>query len=134
MPDHEPEELQRAVDTVIAELLQRGALNDEMWARSRIQALRRRGNSMRQIRSKLRLKRVPPELIDTLLEAHRDAEPKAELKAALDYLRKRRLGPWAAQPDPQRTLAKLGRRGFSYGTAREALSMDLESARDVTDR
>ena len=134
-PDTPVNELSEAADRVILSLVEQGVLNDAAWTRSRVGVLRRRGNSARQIRSKLRQKRVPAELIDEVL---REQDASAELVAALDYLRKRRLGPWAhlstrrEPPDPQKTLQKLGRRGFSYDTARNALDLSLDEAEALT--
>jgi regulatory protein len=136
-PDTPTAELTAAADRVLASLVEQGAMNDAAWARSRAAVLRRRGNSARQIRAKLRQKRLPADLIDAVL---REQDSGAELVAALDYLRKRRLGPWKHQsmrrepPDPQKTLQKLGRRGFSYDVARRALEMDLEEAQERTGR
>ncbi len=136
-PDTPTGELAVAADKVLASLIEQGVLNDEAWARSKTQALRRRGNSRRQIQAKLRQKRVPADLIEAIL---REEDGAHELIAALDYLRKRRLGPWAHMsmrrepPDPRKTLQKLGRRGFSYDVARQALDMDLEEARERTGR
>ncbi|MCB9675615.1 MAG: RecX family transcriptional regulator [Alphaproteobacteria bacterium] len=130
-PEVDPEALRTAVQSVLDELVAGGVLNDRLWAGSRVAALRRAGNSTRQIQSKLREKRLDAALIEELLD---DTRPADDLRAALDYLRKRRLGPWAETPDPQRTLAKLGRRGFPYDIARRAVEMELCEARDITGR
>ncbi len=61
---------------------------------------------------------------DVLAELGLD-EPQAELDAARTYARRRRIGPWRAEPadaDARRKeLAKLARRGFSYDVAQRVV-------------
>ncbi|HEY9537533.1 MAG TPA: hypothetical protein VIS03_08050, partial [Kiloniellaceae bacterium] len=58
-----------------------------------------------------------------------------ELRAALRYARRRRLGPFRLESGPddraerrERDLAALGRRGFDYETARRIIDSDDPAA------
>ena len=121
----DPEAGAAAVEALIAKLRAGGLLDDEAYARARVTSLRRRGESARAIRGRLRAKGVEPDLIDRALAdlAAETAEP--ELAAALAYARRRRLGPY--RPAAERTerrdkdLAILGRRGFDLQTARRVV-------------
>jgi regulatory protein len=86
--------------------------------------------SLRGIRTRLRAKGVPSEIVDQALENLAEERDEPDLDAAVAYARKRRLGPYRIQgaraDNRERDLAALGRRGFSYGTALKVV--DAESA------
>jgi len=130
----------RAVDALIADLLRLGLLDDVAYAESRARSLHRRGQSVRAIRAALAMRGVAAEIVDGALGALTEQTAEPDLAAALAYARRRRIGPYrncsgkasAAGPEArERELAALGRRGFSYETARrivEATSIeDLEA-------
>jgi len=78
---------------------------------------------------------VPGEIVDGALAALAEQAAEPDLAAALAYARRRRIGPYRGGPaDPaarERELAALGRRGFTYETARrvvEATSIETLEA------
>ncbi len=129
-PDEEGREALLAhLPRLLDELERRGLLDDRAWAESRLRRLRRQGHSERSIRAHLLRKRVPRALIDELLR-ERPVDP---LLAALRYARRRRLGPFRHDGDEEacdKDLAKLGRAGFDYATARAVLALGLEEAEE----
>lgn len=128
---HEGDEQEMAgwLDGILDELEKIGVLNDRAWATSRLARLRRQGNSERAIRTKLRAKLVPAEIIDDLLDEH----PVDPLEAALSFARKRRIGPFRDRDRDdkrQKDLGKLARGGFPYGIANQVLDLDPDEALD----
>lgn len=111
----------------VARLLELGLLDDERWAVSKAKALRRRGGSARSITAALRSKGIAEDLAR---EALVDEEAMTELEAARKLARKRKLGAWRTGPGGpevvRKELAVLGRKGFSYETARKALEGEAE--------
>ena len=128
-----------AVDALIAELLGNGSLDDARYARTRALSLHRRGASARAIRRALAARGVARDVVTRALACLGDESDEPELAAALNYVRRRRLGPYRA---PQaraemrdRDLAALGRQGFSYNLARRVIDAEdleeLEAEADV---
>ena len=126
------EEGRAHVEGLIGRYLNSGLLDDAAYARSRAESLHRRGNSARMIRGKLRQKGVADEDIENALEARgKDGGEDggdAELQAAVNFARRRRLGPFAAKPPDgeqrEKQLAALARAGFSYDIARRVVEAD----------
>ena len=121
----DPEAGAAAVEALIAKLRRNGLLDDEAYARGRVASLRRRGESARAIRGRLRAKGVEMELVERALDELAAERVEPELAAALAYARRRRLGPFrpAAERGGRRDkdLAALGRRGFDLETARRVV-------------
>jgi regulatory protein len=109
------------IDPLLDRLEEMRLLDDVRWARDKAASLARRGTSHRGIRAKLGAKGLFGDVVDQALAALGDTE----LASARGYARKRRLGDWgehgADRERRQKDLAKLARRGFSYGIATEAL-------------
>jgi len=126
------------VETLIGQLVDLGSLDDALFAKTKARALHLRGGSARAIRGALGEKGIAAELIDEAVEALKEEAGYPELRAALTYARKRRLGPYRLQEarDDKRDkdLAALGRRGFSYDLARRIVDAakpeDLEAEID----
>jgi len=127
------------IGDVVATLERVGVIDDRVYAEGRVRALARRGRPGPVIRAALTAKGVDADTVDAALASvlgGPQARRAAELDAACRYARRRRLGPWRAgaarQANRARDLAALGRRGFSYDTARtvvEAADADaLEQA------
>ena len=130
----DPEEGARFVAALIERYQRAGLLNDTAYAEARVAGLHRRGLSDRAIAMKLRQKGVPGDLIDKALEDLREEMradgTDANLQAALNYAKRRRIGPFrksARQENRDRDLAALGRQGFDYETARKVLDADGEA-------
>ncbi len=131
----DPEEGAAAVERLIARLTGLGLLDDARYARERVRSLLARGTSAAMIRAKLRAKSLPAALIEAALEADENAGQDRELRAALRYAKRRRLGPYRLENRPgeraerrERDLAALGRQGFDYETARRVIDSEDPAA------
>ncbi|MDJ0684002.1 MAG: RecX family transcriptional regulator [Alphaproteobacteria bacterium] len=123
-----------SVDEIIQRFLRAGLLDDRAYAEARAASLHRRGASLRAIRMKLAQKGVDAETAEAALETLRrtlaeDADPGADpdFQAALNYARRRRLGPFRSKDRADhrdRDLAALGRQGFSYDIARQIIEAE----------
>ena len=113
---------------VVAALVRAGVVNDALFAEARARSLTRAGRSRRAVAAHLAGKGVGR---DTARDAVPD-DPEQELSAALAYARRRRLGPFRAEPadDEQRRreLGALARAGFAQAVALAALRMDADEA------
>lgn len=107
------------IPVVLAKLKELGILNDEAFAASRAQRLRRAGKSRRATLAHLVAKGVSsPDLPEV---------PERELAAACAYLRRRRAGPFGEAP-LEKILAAMARGGFSQSTARRAMTLTADEA------
>ena len=134
----DPEEGAGFVDAIIERYQRAGLLDDAAYAAARVASLHRRGVSERAIAMKLRQKGVPGDLIDQALEAQREElradGTDANLDAAMNYAKRRRIGPFRKSGREEfrdRDLAALGRQGFDYQTARKIIDADEESVTDL---
>ncbi len=117
-----------AVETIVQRLVERGLVDDALYAEARTRSLRRRGASGRAIRGRLAAKGVAPALVERALDRLDRDLGAPELAAALAYARRRRIGPYrtpaARGAARNRDLAALGRQGFDYDTARRVIDAD----------
>lgn len=111
------EEVRAWIDEVVAKMKRLGFIDDERTAAARARSLRATGTSARGAMMKLKQKGIDGALAARVL-AVVDEEPDAELAAAREYVRRRKL----TTKDPQKALAALARRGFSYDVAKKALA------------
>lgn len=116
----EKEFTQSSSDRVIQECIERGYLNDRLWAESfvRVQKGKKYGQSI--IAQKLKLKGIDSSIISEVLEKYQDEEVDVEnLRKLLETrYRSRKL------EDPrekQKVIASLLRRGFDYTTILKSL-------------
>ena len=121
------------VEEVLESLVRAGGLNDQKFALSKAQALRRKGKTAGRIRAALMAKGVPRELIDqAVMDSAGPGDEDSAFEAALAYVRRRRLGhfrpkerrkldPLERRKQEQKDLAALARAGFSFDIARRAL-------------
>ena len=111
-------------------------LDDQKYANALASSLKRRGLAKSAARQKLRQKRVGASHIDEALNQSYmqtdEMQIDPNLYAAARAAQKKRLGPWGPEnidyPTLQKQLAKLARRGFSYGIAKQVLQSSLEEA------
>ncbi len=120
---------------VVASLATAGGVDDRRFAASRARRHAREGKSARASQAHLSASGIPAPLAREA--AARDGD--RELDAAVAHASRRRLGPFAAKPDPDeaaaaraarrhRTLASFARAGFSSATAQAALRLDRAEA------
>ena len=114
-----------AVRAVVAALVQAGAVDDRAFATARAVRLVRAGRSRRATSAHLTGKGVSAEVAA-------EALPEGdELGSALAYAKRRRIGPFRQQLDPEmrlRDLGALARAGFPRDVAERALAMGAEDA------
>lgn len=125
----DPNPLLAAADTLVAQLVRKGMIDDAHYARSQTAALRRRGGSSRAIAAKLSQKGVDAGIQADILA---DRDGSADRDAAVRFARRRRLGPFRASGRTEhrlRDLAAMGRAGFDYRTASSVV--DASDAEDL---
>lgn len=125
----DPEAGAEAVQDLIDRYRRAGLLDDRAYATARAAGLHRQGKSLRAIRQTLSIKGVAEDVITQALEDLREeiGTANTDLQAAVNYARRRRIGPWRRgdrQEFKERDLAALGRQGFGYDIARKIIEAD----------
>ena len=125
------ETMKREIDNIITRHKNSGMLNDEAYAETKVNSLRRAGRSRRFIEQKLGQNGVKGDVVRGAIQKSDDGRQTtdysdAELEAATTYARKRRLGTFrTAKPTDddraKKDLSALARVGFSLDIARRAL-------------
>ncbi|WP_408736143.1 regulatory protein RecX [Acetobacter fabarum] len=140
--------LHPVVSAVVEDMVRLGAVDDAVFARSRVRRLVRSGRSARAVQAHLAAKGVAPQVRDEALDMAVGTLSAAEqeLCAALVLARKRRLGPFATEPATEdeddatgmarrnRALGVLARAGFARNVAQRVLEMQHEEAEEWMDR
>jgi regulatory protein len=125
------------VDALIARLRKSGLLDDRAYAEARAKTLRRRGAPSRVIRARLRQKGVGEDDADAGLAAADDEDGDPDLAAAVNFARRRRLGPFRPSGDRQgaaeKDLAILARAGFRYDVARKIVEVATPEELEISD-
>lgn len=105
-------------------------VDDAAFAETKARAGMRKGHSKRRIAMGLAAKGVEAETIGTALAEADD------LPAALNFARRRRIGPWRnVEADPDRLrkeAASLARNGFSGEIVRKVVGMDLDAVEELS--
>jgi len=120
------------LDKLIERYKNAGLLNDEVFARGKVESLRRKGLGERAIIAKLQEKGLKALDIKKALEEIDEDKEDAELEAACTFVKKKKLGryrtnePKDAQKQQQRELASMARAGFSYDIAKKVLNFNDE--------
>lgn len=141
-------DLRPVVAGVVDDMVRLGAVDDAVFARSRVRRLVRSGRSGRAVDAHLAAKGVAAPVRDAALESAVGALSPAEREvcAALVLARKRRLGPFAPYLDADdegaatamaglnRALGVLARAGFARDVAQRVLDMQVEEAEEWMDR
>lgn len=138
--DQSFEDSQALLETLIAELIELGLLNDSLYALGMVRSLIRRGDSPKQVFMKLQRKGLDkPDIAHALKETEEElslAGPvDLKLNAALTLARRKRIGPFRGERQtaktPEQELGILARAGYDYQTARRVLEFDEDAAREV---
>jgi len=126
-----------AVDELIARLRKSGLLDDRAYAEAHAKTLRRRGMPSRVIRARLRRKGVGEDDADAGLAAADEDADDPDLAAAVNFARRRRLGPFrSSEKAPgtgEKDLAILARAGFRYDVARRIVAATTPEELDPRD-
>lgn len=119
------QEIRDAIDALVEKLTRLDLINDRRYAEAKIAALHARGRSERAVRAALAAKGVDAAIVDDLWQAQFGDPVEAERAAAIRYVRRRRFGPYRAEPDRaarrEKDLAAMARAGFGYGIAKDVL-------------
>jgi regulatory protein len=120
------------IDQVVGDLVTRGYLDDRTYALQLARQMRSRGSSGQRIQARLYEKGVSGGLAREVIEEIAEGESGGDFEAALRYARRRRLGPYRADPEErrerrERDLAALGRSGFSYDVAARIIDAEADS-------
>jgi regulatory protein len=123
MRENEEEQSDSAtiIAPIVAKMVALGFVNDLAYGEMKTGALLRRGYGARRIKGALQQAGIAQNVSDDLIAA----APVTSLDAALTYAKRRRIGPYSAQPPTreahQRAIATLLRAGHSYDDARAVL-------------
>jgi regulatory protein len=118
-----------AIERVVGQLVEAGAVSDAAFAEHRAKTLVRAGQSSRAVQARLIAKGVAPEVA----RAASFSDAETELSAAVVLARKRRIGPYRSIEDASpavrtKELGLLARAGFSREIANQALEMSRDDA------
>ncbi len=114
-----PDLVLEMIPALVAQLIERGYVDDRRFAAGTLERQRRRGGSTAQIRARLAAKGISESLLDELLARE---DPEVEIRAAWKLARRRRLGPYCDDPAERRQsrdrqIGVLCRQGFEHETA-----------------
>ncbi|MGY8956822.1 MAG: regulatory protein RecX [Alphaproteobacteria bacterium] len=123
--DTDIREGQAWIDTIVADLVSRGLVDDAVFAQNKAISLHRGGASRRKTSLTLKSKGVGSDDIESALRALEDAHANAELAAARNYARRRRFGPWRNDAERagrrDRDMAAMARAGFGFQMAQRVI-------------
>ena len=138
-PDQNYQTCEEMVAKIADQFEELGYLNDTAYTRGIVTSLRRSGLSRKAILLKLRTKGITESAAKTALE-HFDQEDEntaqhAELRAALTFARKKRMGPFQTTKDIpfEKALSRMARAGFDYETSRRVLEMETKDITEILD-
>lgn len=119
--DQDWDDVFEIIDTELERLTKAGILNDELFAQSKARVLARRGKSVRMIKAKLNEFKIDDDNIDGAVNALAGSDRQADLKSAINYVKRRKFGPYrhakSRKERREKDLAALAREGFSYDIA-----------------
>ncbi|MBT5911433.1 MAG: RecX family transcriptional regulator [Rhodospirillaceae bacterium] len=114
------------IDCIIERFTKAGLLNDSEFAQAKASSLFKKGTSTQMIRSKLFDKGISGAIIDQVIADLHEDWNNPELKAAIRFSQRKRLGPFrqlhTRSEFNQRDLATMGRAGFSYEVAQKIIN------------
>lgn len=122
-----PRESKQWIENVIQKMKSLGYINDSRFAENQVRILTRQGKSENFIIRKLQQAGIHPDITHTFLET----QDESDTYRAVTWLKHHKKGGFRTHlPETdeeikliyQKDLAALGRAGFSYQTAKEALS------------
>jgi regulatory protein len=100
-----------------------GYVDDEAFAKTRSESLLRRGYGPNRLKISLRVSGIGTEIIDRTANVDDDNA----LAAAMVFARRKRIGPYARDPESpdnrQKMIATLLRAGHSYDVSRKILAL-----------
>jgi regulatory protein len=130
--EQNPDEFIAIVEDMITRYIRSGLINDESFARARVDSLRRNGASRKSIAVKLQIKGVERAMVETVAKGTEEDE----VAAAHVFARKKQLGPHRkkkvqdARKEHAKDIAKMARAGYGYDVIRAVLK---SSNKDYSD-
>ena len=119
------DEILEIIDSELERLTKAGILNDRLYAQSKARVLARRGKSVRMIKASLSDFKIDDENIDDAVQGLGATETEADLAAAINYVRRRKFGPYRDKDTRlsrrEKDLAALARVGYSYDIAQKVI-------------
>ena len=116
------------VDEVIKKMQDLGYVNDLRYAENQWRILSSTGKSVHYICQKLKQAGIGEDVLQNIISSQEETTSDMDLQAAQNLVKKRKLGKYRSEQDRklmfQKDLAVLGRAGFSYEIARQALEED----------
>ena len=128
----DPEEHAQWIDLAIDAQKKVGLINDHALAKGLFDSLTRKGESLPMIRKKLTAKRLPPELITTLISEYTsgDQAEYQQLYGASKLVKKRKIGAYSTKQldakERHRQMGIIARKGFSFSIAKKVLNASIE--------
>ena len=123
-----PDEVNEWIENIIKRMQELGYVDDKRYAQNTFRRLQNAGKSTRFIAGKLKQAGILPDNIDGLMEEQEKSPDEMDLDAACRLVKKKKLGHFRPthqrQEMRQKDLAVLGRAGFSYEIACQALDKE----------
>jgi regulatory protein len=123
-----PEDIANAMNNVVATCVRLGYVDDVQFAALQARSQRRQGKSSLRIKQKLRVHALDSDAITTAIETADGGVSDGELAAAIQFARRRRLGPFfrgdVDDKTAHRHMGSLARAGYSMGICRTIINAD----------
>lgn len=128
------------LDDVTAEFQNTGYLNDLAYGKGLLNSLSRKGLSIKAIEQKLKLKSLPNDLINKLIDDYKlvfenmNISISPDQLGAIRFTKRRKIGPYRSEKKEEnqnRELSSLGRAGFNYNIAKFALELTQDEADEL---
>ena len=120
-----PNETNKWIEDIIKRMQELGYVDDKRYAQNTFRRLQNAGKSTSFIAGKLKQSGIGANIINQLIEEQENTTDEMDLNTARQLVKKKKLGylrpPEKQQEMHQKDLAVLGRAGFSYEIACQAL-------------
>ncbi|MBO7244158.1 MAG: RecX family transcriptional regulator [Alphaproteobacteria bacterium] len=122
-----PDNINTMIDEVIQKMIELGYINDERVIQNQVQRLSNSGKSKSFILNKLKQDGLCPQTVSNYLRTFDEETSSSDLTRAHNWLKKHKKGQFRIKDASlfyQKDLAALGRAGFSYEIAKQALEIN----------
>ena len=135
--ESDPQAYAPLISPIVESLCAAGYIDDLAYARGLHESLARKGVSARTAVQKMRLKGLPPDLVEQVCKAQEKPSGGDDFLRALRFARRKKIGPFAPESGgrtPEKSLAAMARAGFDYETAITVMKTDRAYAVDLVDQ
>ncbi len=123
------------INDVVEKCVKIGLVDDQLYATSKMNSYITSGNSIANIKNKLRAKGVPADIVTVVIETAREEEPDLNLKSAIKYAKRRRFGPFRIREEQENTVDKenaaMARAGYSFDEVKRVLKGSRDELEDI---